>query len=122
MNGVQTLFLTVDNHGLIQATLSIARLSLPTHWKMTILQKKSTSGNHHSSFTLLAVEDLKTMSTRKMIQERTIDYFANYPSAIKKTLKKTEEKDDSGSASMRRGERIYFLDKRDPDHGFTGEK
>ena len=33
------------------------------------------------------------MSTRKMIHKRTIDYFANYPSAIKKTLKRTEEKE-----------------------------
>ena len=40
MNGVQTLFLTVDNRGLIQATLAIARLTLSTHSKKGNLQKK----------------------------------------------------------------------------------
>ena len=68
------------------------------------------------------MEDLKTMSTRKTIQERTIDYFAKYPSAIKKTLKRTEENINAGALSIMRGERISFLDKSGSDHGFTGEK
>ena len=40
MNGVQSLFLTVDNHGLIQASVAIARIPLPAHSKKGNLQKK----------------------------------------------------------------------------------
>ncbi len=40
LDGVQTLFLTVDNRGLIQATVAIARLTLSTHSKEGDLQKK----------------------------------------------------------------------------------
>lgn len=40
MNKVQTLFLTVDNHGLIQATVAIAYVTLATHSKEDDLQKK----------------------------------------------------------------------------------
>ena len=40
MNRIQTLFLKVDNHRDIQATLAIVRLSLPTRSKEGDLRKK----------------------------------------------------------------------------------
>jgi len=85
MNGVQSLFLTVDNHGLIQASVAIARITLTKHWKMAILQKKMYLWNLPPYLNSLNERRVKNYDHRKNDSEVAVDPFAHYPLLIKKT-------------------------------------
>jgi len=92
LNRIQTLFSQLIIIADIQATVAIARVTLTIHSEYGDLHKKRYLWKSSYFLGFFGCEDSKTMITRKTIQESTVDYFANYPSAIKKRLWRTEEK------------------------------